>query len=259
MSFQFSVVDPWYLCILFISVVAVYTIKAFRFYFLLIGEGIPVLKYIRVFVATTFVNIVLPFKAGEFFRFCAFGVLLRNCLKGLAVVLLDRFTDTIALLCIFLVLLLSGNYTPEMVFILLALASGFLMLCYLVLPSLLAFWSRYFILSAPSARHLKGLAAIRKIGVSYETIKKQIRGRFFIIYNLSLLSWLAEIGSLFMCRRYLLFNLSSILPDYLSAALTGRSFAPQRNFVLASGIFLVAVYCTAMVATTIINRKGKAA
>ena len=105
-----------YLLILFLTVALVYSLKAFRFYFLLVGEGISILKYLRVFARTTFVNIALPFKCGELYRFYAFGRLTKNYAKGFSIVLLDRFIDTVSLLCIFAVLHILGKFELGRIF-----------------------------------------------------------------------------------------------------------------------------------------------
>lgn len=231
-----------YLLILFFTVALVYSLKAFRFYFLLVGEGIPILKYLRVFARTTFVNILLPFKCGELYRFYAFGRLTKNYAKGFSIVLLDRFIDTVSLLCIFAVLHILGKFELGRIFTLLLLACFFLTASYLILPGMLSFWNGYFIESRPSKRHLRGLVFVGKISGVYDEIRKLVKGRFFVLFSLSLISWCAEIFSLVLCRKFFSFETASLVSDYLNAALTGSDFALQKNFVLASTAFLVSAY-----------------
>lgn len=237
-----------YCAILCATVVLVYALKAFRFYFLLVGEGVPLLKYLAVFARTTFVNIILPLKCGELYRFYAFGRLTQNYPKGFSIVLLDRFIDTASLLCMFVVLRFLGQFEFGRIFLLLSLACFFLVAAYLILPGMLSFWNVYFIESAPSKRHLRGLFLVRKVGGIYGEVRNLVKGRFFAIFALSLLSWLSEICSLLLCRRFFDLDSASVLSDYLVSALTGANFAPQRNFALASVAFLGAAYIILLVA-----------
>ncbi len=231
-----------YFIILFATIFLVYSLKAFRFYFLLVGEGIPLFKYLRIFAITTLINIVIPFKAGEIFRIFRFGHLTKSYIKGLSIVLLDRFIDTISLLVIFASITFFEKNNFGYIFFLLSTVSVFLAVCFFVLPSILEFWNEYFLKSKSSIRHLRGLILIRQIREIYIEIKNLVKGRFFVLFTFSILSWLIEICSLLFCRSFFDFSSENVISEYLSAALTGSAFAPQRNFVMMSVLFLIVVY-----------------
>lgn len=235
-----------YRAVLLVTVLLVYSLKAFRFYFLLVGENVPLLKYSKIFAITTLVNIVVPFKVGEIFRIIRFGHLTKSYIKGLGIVLLDRFIDTVSLLLIFAAMNIFWENGFGRIFLLLAAVCVFLALCFFVLPGMIEFWNEYFIKSRSSARHLRGLFLIRKIGGIYSEVKNLVRGRFFVLFTLSLFSWLVEIYSLFFCRSFFDFSSDSLISEYLASALTGKEFEPQRNFVMMSVLFLAAVYVTVL-------------
>ena len=159
-----------YTTILFFTVFLIYVLKAFRFYFLLVGENIPVVKYLRVFAITTFVNIFVPFKAGEVFRFIRFGHLTKKYLKGLAIVLLDRFIDTISLITIFAAMHAFVGTRLDEFFFLLVFVCVFLAVCFFMLPGMMDFWNLYFIESRSSVRHLRALDLIKKISGIYDNM-----------------------------------------------------------------------------------------
>lgn len=231
-----------YQAILLVTVFLVYSLKAFRFYFLLVGEGVSALKYLRLFAITTLVNIVIPFKAGEIFRIFRFGHLTKSYIKGVSIVLLDRFVDTISILLIFATMNFLGNYRLGRIFFLLAAVSMFIALCFFIMPGMMEFWNEYFIKTRPSNRHLRGLFLIKKIKTIYVEIRNLVKGRFFVLFTLSVFSWLLEIGSLFLCRNFFDSDSDTLVSDYLSVALTGKEFEPQRNFVMAGVVFLSSVY-----------------
>lgn len=231
-----------YFSILFLTVVSVYTIKAFRLYFLFAGNGIPFFKYLAVFAKTSFVNIVLPFKLGEIFRIYSFGNLLKDYFRGTSIVLLDRFIDTFALVIFFVFLNFIHLVQFEKIFFLLAGALGFLIILYETLPPILKFWNRYFIESKSSVRHLKELQIIRNIKIAYLELSTLLKGRSFAIFTLSLLSWIFEICSLLICGIFFDFKTSNLVADYLVSALLGNNFKPQQNFVIASTFFLILLY-----------------
>ena len=237
-----------YHVILFATVFLVYSLKSFRFYFLFAGEGIGFLKYIRVFSITTLVNIIVPFKFGEIFRIVRFGHLSKNYLKGMAIVLLDRFVDTVSLLMIFASISILFKNRLGWIFFFLVIICVFLALCFFVLPGLIEFWNGYFITSRSSIRHLRCLSFLKRMEKIYIEIKRLIEGRFFLLFTISLLSWSVELCSIFLCRSFFEFSDENMFAAYLSAALTGNKFEPLTNFIIASIMFLSCTYVLALFA-----------
>ena len=231
-----------YLVILIFTVFSVYSLKAFRFYFLVAGSGIPLVKYICVFAQTSFVNIIVPFKAGEIFRLFCFGHLTKNYPKGFAIVLLDRFVDTLSLLAILLVANILDKTETSAIFFLLVAVCAFLILFYAVLHGILVYWNEYFIKSKSSRSHLNALIFVNKLTEVYDELRNLVNGRFFLIFMLSIFSWGIEIGSLLLCRIFFDFEQKAFISNYLSAALSGNNFLPLRNFILVSMGFLACVW-----------------
>lgn len=233
---------------LILTVLLVYSLKAFRVYFLLSGEGVSLSKFLSAFSLTTLLNIIVPFKLGELFRFFCFGHMIKNYLKGFAVVLLDRFVDIVSLLFVFVIMKFLGRAEFSWIFFFLLFASIFLILFYSALQNLLSFWNEYFVKSRPSKRHLHALVFLRKIGVFYGELKNLILGRFFAIFTLSVFSWGIEIVSLILCKRFFDFAPANLVSTYLSAALTGKTFLPLENFIHTSAIFLGFIFAISILA-----------
>ena len=231
-----------YLVILIFTVFSVYSLKAFRFYFLVAGSGIPLVKYICVFAQTSFVNIIVPFKAGEIFRIFCFGHLTKNYPKGFAIVLLDRFVDTLSLLAILLVANILDKTETSAIFFLLVAVCAFLILFYAVLHGILVYWNEYFIKSKSSRSHLNALIFVNKLTEVYDELRNLVNGRFFLIFVLSIFSWGIEIGSLLLCRIFFNFNSEGLVSNYLYSALSGNNFLLLRNFILVSMAFLLCAW-----------------
>ena len=82
--------------------VLIHCIKAMRLYLILLEHQIPLQRFIGLYVKTTFVNITIPFKAGELFRVYCISDEVHNTQVGWLSVIIDRFFDTSVLL-VFLV------------------------------------------------------------------------------------------------------------------------------------------------------------
>ena len=246
-----------YLAILIFTVFSVYSLKAFRFYFLVAGSGIPLVKYICVFAQTSFVNIIVPFKAGEIFRLFCFGHLTKNYPKGFAIVLLDRFVDTLSLLAILLVANILDKTETSAIFFLLVAVCAFLILFYALLQGILVYWNEYFIKSKSSRSHLNALIFVNKLTEVYDELRNLVNGRFFLIFVLSIFSWGIEIGSLLLCRNYFDFEQKGLISNYLSAALSGNKFLPLRNFILVSMGFLACVWVLSLLLLLVKNKRNK--
>jgi len=81
------------------------TSKILRFYFFIIDRKVCFRKFIALYSLTSIVNIIIPFKIGELFRFAAFGFFLKNLQVTLLMIITERFFDSIV---IFLLLLVSA-------------------------------------------------------------------------------------------------------------------------------------------------------
>lgn len=238
-----------------ISVFVVHVIKAGRLYLALYGSDISFSEYLKVYCKVTPVSVVIPFKLGEFFRMYCYGKILGSVLKGIIIVLLDRFMDTIALVTmILLVWLFNGGYITSFVYILLIfLMSAFLV--YLVLPGVYKFWKRYILRAKATEYKLSALKALDMLNRIHKEISNVSRGRGIILYFMSLIAWGVEIGSIAL--QIGLFNdgdLNQIISDYLTSAMRSNQSVELRQFVFVSVIMMIAIY-VAVKFTELLPRK----
>ncbi len=232
--------------ILVVSVFLVHAIKAGRLYLALYGSEISFPAYLKLYCKVTPVSVVAPYKLGEFFRMYCYGKTIRNGLKGIVIVLLDRFMDTAALLTLIILMWLPfGGHITKLVYILLIFLLSVLLIYY-SFPGVYRFWKQYILRSRATRKKLTVLRILEALNRIYAEIREVSKGRGMILFFLSLLAWTVEIGSAVVSAG--LFHegkLSLMISDYLSAAMGIGQCAELERFVFVSVALLIAVYLTA--------------
>lgn len=227
---------------LLMSVVLAHMIKAGRLYLTLYGTEIRWKTYLKVYCKVTPVSVLFPLKTGEFFRMYCYGKQLGNNLKGIIIVLLDRFMDTLALVTMILgVCVVSGGQVSSVMYALILLLMC-LLAGYYVFPGMYAFW-KHFLMSAKATE--KRIALLKFLEAShavYTEISNVTKGRGIMLYLLSVAAWGIELGSVVLISGHSSVYYSGVISQYLSAALgIGRS-DELKQFVFCSVILLIIVY-----------------
>lgn len=134
----------WNIILIFVVAFIVHFIKASRLYFVLYGSKIDICTYTKIYCKVTPVSLMFPYKVGEFFRMYCYGQNMKNMLKGIVTIILDRFMDTTALLTILLLIILfnGGKITAFTYILLLFLLC--ILLIYFVYPDIYIFWKNIF-------------------------------------------------------------------------------------------------------------------
>ena len=113
------------ICILTIAVgfIAVHFFKMLRLYLVLMEHRISFGRFILLYLRTTFINLIIPFKLGELYRIEEIARVTKIWQVGFLSVLVDRFFDTLALLCVLLPLdlILRGGISVITIVFLVAL------------------------------------------------------------------------------------------------------------------------------------------
>lgn len=236
------------------TVFVVHFLKAIRTYVLLYGADMDWITYLKLYCKVTAVSVVFPFKTGEFFRMYCYGKQISNLLKGIIIVLLDRFMDTIALITmIFLVWLMNGGRIALLTYILLVFLV-FVVLAYLAFPSVYKFWTHHILRAKATERSLTLLKLLDMIHKVYQEITAVSVGRGIILYGLSLMAWAVEIGSLILlCGGKE--ELSNTISIYLSATMGGNASVEMSRFIFVSVILLVSIYAILKIADCL--KRGK--
>lgn len=235
--------DIRHILIIITAVAAVHLIKAGRLYLALYGLDISLSTYIKIYCKVTPVSVVIPYKLGEFFRMYCYGSQLGNMLKGIIIVLLDRFMDTTALVTmILLVWIVNGGYVAKLVYILLVFLF-FTLLVYFVFPGVYKFWKKYLLGAKATENKLAILKILDTLNAIYQEIINVSKGRGVILYFLSLTAWGIEIGSLVLLSGITREEKSNqTISKYLSSAMGTGVSTELKQFVFVSVILLIVIY-----------------
>lgn len=175
---------------------AVHAAKMIRLYLVLMERRIPFWRFVLLYLKTTFVNLVIPFKLGEVFRIYCISRESGKFQTGVLSVVVDRFFDTAVLLLfllpvqVFLTRRISGVALVLLAVLLL------LMILYVTFQSVYTYLNRYIILNKNSNRSLAFLKGLEFARGWYEDVRELITGRSPLIFSFSCLGWMLELGVL---------------------------------------------------------------
>lgn len=233
-----------YILILMIVAYVVHVIKAGRLYLILYGiGGMTFPEYLKMYCMITPVSMVLPFKLGEFFRMYYYGKQLDDPLKGIIIICLDRFMDTIALMVtIFLVWMFNGgNITFLIYFLLLFLLV--ILVGYFTFPGVCSFWKKYILKAKATEEKLALLRALSSLEHVYQEITDISTGKGMVLCFLSLLAWTVETGSFVILNGiYREDELSQTLSVYLLSAIGIGASMELKQFVFLSVLLMITIY-----------------
>ena len=236
--------DLRYITVLIFAVIIVHLIKAGRLYLALYGTNIGFCKYIKIYSKVTPVSVVFPFKIGELFRMYCYGTQLGSLLRGIVVVVLDRFMDTAALVTIiFIIWIFNGGQMALLTYVLL-LFLVFTFSVYFVYPGVYIFWKKYILKAKATEHKLNILKLLELLNNLYIEVINITNGRGVILYLMSLIAWTVEVGCIaLLCGIKNETYFSEKISDYLSSALGSGGFSIELNqFVFFSVIFMIVVY-----------------
>lgn len=244
--------------VLVCTVVLVHLLKVSRLYLALYGSGTNGKDFIKTYCKVTPPSVVLPFKLGEVFRMYCYGHLIGNMLRGIVIILFDRFMDTAALITvIFLTWILNGGRLDTIVYFLVFFLILILVI-YFVYPGIKRFWTKYLLKSQATERKLLALKSLDKIGEIYGEIENVAKGSGIILYILSLAAWGVEIGSLSILGK--INSVSEInhnVFEYLKSALGDNQSVELKRFIVITILLLIVVYTVLEIIDVLKEKRNK--
>ena len=254
-DFSFVLHNPLVCLIMIVTVILVHGIKVFRLYLELLDRKLPFGLFLRQYCKITPVSMILPLKAGDLFRCYCYGYYIGDWMYGIAVILLDRFVDTAALMTVLVLFVLPlGNAMPAVSFVLLAVLFA-LSFIYFALPGLCQYWNRYLIAGRGSTRKLFALTVLARLEAAYRDIHRVVQGKFLLSYMLSVAAWLIEIGGLALTVSLLRADLGAAMSAYLFGAMWGGKIAYLSGIILFGTVLLLLLY---LVTLLFVGRKERA-
>ena len=244
-DFSFVLHSPLIFLIMLGTAVLVHAIKAFRLYLELLDRKLPFGLFLRQYCKITPVSMILPLKVGDLFRCYCYGYYIGDWMYGIAVILLDRFVDTAALITVLILFVLPlGNAMPAVSFVLLAVLFA-LSFIYFALPGLCQYWNRYLIAGRGSKRKLFALTVLARLQAAYRDIHRVVQ----------VAAWLIEIGGLALTASILRADLGRAMSAYLLGAMWGGKTDYLSGIILIGTVSLLLFYLGALI---FVGRKERA-
>jgi hypothetical protein len=185
--------------------ILIHLIRMFRIYILLVEEGKKVKDFIKIYLKSTFVNNILPFKLGEIYIILSFGRALKNIKNGVILTLLNRFFDALILLSmLFINLLIYGQYGDYKVYIFLFLFIFIVTIMYISFESTFKYFNKLILTRSKRNIGVTYLKILDNCKEMFNDVKNMVRGRGIILLSLSALIWFLEYN--FVKLIFIIFN-----------------------------------------------------
>lgn len=208
-----------YFILILLVAFSVHIIKALRLYVILFERKFNKLKYVQQYAKTAIVNLFLPFKSGEIYRGLCFGNMIGSYAQGYIIVVFDRFVDTLALITIVICCGLFVGFEITPVYIILLIFLLCMIVIYGMFIPLYRYWNHFLIFNKKSQHTLSGLQFLSTCYKAFLQINQVVRGRFVLLYLLSLIAWGIEIGSICIATH----GVNKVrISTYLTGILTGE-------------------------------------
>lgn len=212
------------IAILFIGFyLIIHLIKMLRFYLIIMKERMPIIRFIRLYIKTTFINITMPIKLGELFRIYCYGYNLKSYRTGFLSVVIERYFDICALVLLLLPIEFNISNKLSWLTILLSLIIVSIAALYVAFPIFYNYLNKFLLLNLSGEMSLRVLEFIEKINDLFLDLKSLVYRRGFLLILLSLIAWTVE---------YLMFiSIASIYGKLFSIS----DFSGYLNAVLGNG------------------------
>lgn len=193
----------YYIGLCVIGFAFVHLFKMMRLYLVLMEHRIPFGKFLLLYLRTTLVNLIVPFKLGELYRIEEISRETKVWQVGVLSVLVDRFFDTLALVVLLLPvdLVVSHAISPltGIFFVTLLVIT----IVYSAIPGSFAYLNQYLIMRKSSSRSMAALKGLDVIKNWYDFTKELVSGRYMLILFASFFGWLSEVVTLKALAMYL--------------------------------------------------------
>lgn len=237
---SFSIME---LLTLILICIVIHFFKFIRIYFILLEEKISLKKMLKIYIKTSFVSTILPFKIGETFKMYSYGHEIKNYPKGIFAVLIDKFFDALVLCAILIPygLIKEGKvYGLAGIMLLFILA---ILIIFIAFEGTYYYLNKFFIINGKTKKSIYALDVIEKIKKIYISAKEMIRGRQLILLALTVVSWIIESVFVYILSIFMKNNINfSVIINYINDGFFGiNNILFNKYIYLCTSIFLVII------------------
>jgi len=230
-----------YLYLFLVGFLLVHFCKMLRLYLVLMEHKIPFDKFVLLYAKTTLVNLLIPYKIGEIYRFYCISKETKHWQVGILSIVVDRFFDTLAL-CLILIPLdvylcgtqngAAANFVLSNITWIFIVLLCLIVLCYISILPTYRYLNRYIIREKKSTRSMAALKGLDVVKNWYDFTAQLIRGRALLIFIASLFGWGFEILTLksLAYRQALPFGVVDF-SKYIQSVFLGGGNQLERTYV----------------------------
>lgn len=193
----------WLIALFLVGFILVHIAKMLRLYLVLMEQDIGFGSFVLLYVKTTFVNLLIPFKLGELYRIYCISREAKHWQVGVLSVLVDRFFDTLALLIILLPMDIFFFGRLSLITLVFLGVIAVIVVCYLSLLPTYGYLNRYIIKKKSSPRAMAALKGLDVAKIWYDFTQDLVGGRFALISLFSFAGWVLEVCTLKVLAAYL--------------------------------------------------------
>lgn len=251
----------WWLVPLFLAgFILVHLAKMLRLYLVLMEHKIGLGRFVLLYLKTTLVNLIIPFKLGELYRIFCISRETKHWQVGVLSILVDRFFDTLALCMILLSLDIYFFDGLSYVTLLFLFVMAFVVVCYVSVLPTYKYLNRYLIKEKFSQRAMAALKGLDVVKSWYDFTQNLISGRFALILLCSFGGWIFEVGTLKVLAKYLQISFGAgDFTTYIQAIFGMGSSGLLRPYSIYSIVLMFAFTVVGFVAVFIKSRSRKKA
>ena len=237
---DFSAIE---LIVLIIAFLFLHLLKFIRIYFILLEEKIPFKRIVKLYIKTTFVSIVLPFKIGELFKMYSYGKEINSYSKGIVAVIIEKFFDAVVLVLILIPFgIIKGEGISTLSILLLVFVILFIVV-YFSFEGTYNYLNRFFIAKSQSKKTLVVLNVLNKLKNVYDKAKELSRERNILLISLTAIIWFVETMFVYIMSNFMNMQINfMVVVNYISDAFFGINNVLFNNYIyLCTAIFLVVI------------------
>ena len=166
-------------------------IRFIRMYFILLEDLINPNRFLQLYLKTTFVSTLIPYKIGEIFKMYCYGVETNSYSKGIIAVLIEKFFDAI-ILCAFMIPHAVQNTSPNPLLIIMLVFIFMTITVYCSFERTYGYLNQFLIRRGGGNKSLTILKILEAAKNAFDNTKRTLRGRATILLLLSLFAWIIE-------------------------------------------------------------------
>ncbi len=226
--------------IIILLFIAIHIIRFIRMYFILLEDLIQPNRFVELYLKTTFVSAVIPYKIGELFKMYCFSIETASFLKGVVAVLIERFFDAIVMV-VFMIPHAIETGTPSTLLTILSVFIIAILIIYCSFENTYRYLNNFLVRRGGGKKSLALLKSLEVAKKAYDSAKLIIRGRFILLVLLSIVAWSIESLMISIMETPEIHISETTIFNYINDGFFGITNAFSNNYALICAIIFIPI------------------